>query len=415
MQGGGVGAARFFAQLGYRVIATDLRDKKALTSSLKTLSAYPITFVLGEHRFADIDRASLIVKNPGIPAHSPFLEYARKHKKRITNDADLFLSLAPHERIIGVTGTKGKTTTTMLIKHLLGPSALLVGTPGVSFFDYFFARREPRWIVGEFSSFDLEYIHQGPHMSVYTSLFSDHLNRYSSFAAYARAKSNLFRYQSSNDHAVLFRSTLIKRHLPRLRAQISWVGENDIPQAAKLASWRIARPAIALATHVARTLNVSPTLIARRLRSFEAPHGRLEIVRKTKDMIFINDTTSTNPGAACYSLRRLYEQFHEKMPLTIIAGGDDKSLPEKEIKEYAMLLKKYRVHVLLLPGPMTDKLKRHLPPKTPIVHSFNEAVAWFLIHQGVLALIPGAASFNMFLNEFDRAEHFIRAVKKQRV
>ena len=206
VHGGGVGAARFFARLGYKVIVTDLKAKKELSGSLKKLSGLDIRYILGRHRIKDITNSSLIVRNPGIPSDSPYLKAARNHKVPVTSDSELLLELAPREKIIGVTGTKGKTTTSMLIGHLLGKKACVLGIPGVSFFDYFYFRREPDWIVAEFSSFDLEYVKRSPHIAVFTSLFPDHLNRYPSFKKYASTKMNLIRYQTKGDIAILYSS-----------------------------------------------------------------------------------------------------------------------------------------------------------------------------------------------------------------
>ena len=137
INGGGVGAARFFAHLGMSVTVTDLKTKKELSQSLRTLAGLPIKYVLGKHRMEDIKQADLIIKNPGVPDSSPYIQKAKKLGKPITNDGALFLALAPRDHVIATTGTKGKTTTSLLIKHLLGTQAISVGIPGISFFDYF--------------------------------------------------------------------------------------------------------------------------------------------------------------------------------------------------------------------------------------------------------------------------------------
>lgn len=411
-QGGGVGAARFFARLGFPVCVTDHKPARELKESLNALKRFKnITYVLGRHRLEDIKKSALVVKNPAIPQLSPFVRAAHDAGIPVTNDAALFLSLAPREKIIGITGTKGKTTTAILLKHIIGARALLVGTPGISFFEYFFQHTEPKWIIAEFSSFDLECIRESPHIAVITSLFSDHLNRYPSFRAYVRAKMNLIRFQNMGDFAVLYQDPRIRHSIQKTRGSILWVHEKNIPKNMRRGSWRIATPSIALAVSASRILGMSENKIGKKILSFTAPHGRLEIIRTFRGRIFINDTTSTNPGAATFSLLKLKKHFGADLPITVITGGDDKAFPLHDLRMYAIFLKKMRFHLILLAGSMTEKLRRYLPDISPPTNSLQDAIERAAASPGVIVLAPGAASFNMFRNEFDRAEKFIKHVR----
>ena len=401
LSGGGVGAARFFAELGYSVTVTDAKPKTQLVASLHALRSYPIKYVLGRHRKKDFARADLVVKNPGILKTNRYLKSA----KRITNDAEIFLALAPHARTIGVTGTKGKTTTTMLIKHFLGKRAALVGVPGVSFLDYFFLSREPQWIVAEFSSFDLEYVRTSPHVAVVTSLFADHLNRYVSFSAYARAKMNIVRFQKKGDYAFLWKSLAVKWHCPRMLGTQIWVCDNkefSVP-------WNISRHSAFLAYTVARSLGVKRKDLVKKIKMFRPARGRLEIVVKRKGNIFINDTTATNPGAAAFSTLTLVKKYPKAV---VITGGEDKNIPLKDVLAYARVLRACKVSVVILPGSFSDKLVRILSVPYELARSMDDAVKRACGKGTVIALIPGAASFNMFANEFDRGDSFIRAARQ---
>lgn len=402
-----MGSARFFSRLGLAVTVTDLKTKKELAVSIAALRGYGnITYVLGRHRMYDIRRADLIIKNPGVPESSPYIERARKLGKPITNDGALFLELAPRDRLIGVTGTKGKTTTTLLIRHLIGKSAIAVGVPGVSFFDYFYMKKAPRWIVAEFSSFDLEYACVGPSIAVVTSLFADHLNRYRSFSKYARIKMNILCYQQPRDIAFLWQSPSITKYVPKTKNKKIWIGQK---QPLYTASWRVAPEAIAITTEIARHVGVPPSIIKKRLATFKAPTGRLEIIARKAGHIFINDTTATNPGSAIHSLEILARTFDTTHPITIITGGEDKKFQSRDIRAYAQAIKKIKIHPIIIPGSFSEKLIKHLT-EYETASTMQKAVMQAARNASVVALVPAAASFNMFKNEFDRAAKFIAAV-----
>ncbi len=411
--GGGVGIARFLAELGYQLTITDLRSKKELAPSLAQLKRYPrIRYALGKHDMRDIGRADLIVKNPAVPLESPFVRAAKKKKIPVTCDADIFLTLAPRGHIIGVTGTKGKTTTTLLIAHLLGKDAVALGVPGVSCFDVFMARLLPRWMVAEFSSFDLDLVSHGPRVAIITSLFADHLNRYPSFTAYAKAKMHIVARHTRKDRSFVWYDHTLARSFPKTyRGNRIWISERQLPAYARKASWRVARPAIALAVATARSLEVSERTIKKRLLSFDAPASRLEVVRKTRTTAFIDDTTSTSPGAAAFSLAAVAQKWKS---ITIITGGEDKKFSDKDIRIFADAIKKYRPRVILFPGSLSAKLKKHIDAPE-YAKTMSEAVRLAKDARGAIVLLPGAASFNMFQNEYDRSAQFQRAVRRLRL
>ena len=414
VQGGGVGAARFFARLGMNVTVTDLKQKKDLSVSLKRLRGLPIRYVLGKHRMVDIRKSDLIVKNPGVLARSPFIREAKKRKIPITNDAGLFLALAPPETIIGVTGTKGKTTMTMLLGHILGRRAAVVGTPGVSFFEYFFLKEEPEWVIGEFSSFDLEYVRSSPHIAVMTSLFADHLNRYASFDEYARFKMNIARFQNSSDFFIAYRSPRLRAHLTGLKSKVMFTREQNLSRRITQVSWRLPLELVAITYRVSKILEIPEKIFWAKVKNFKVPEGRLEIVARKKGRVYINDTTATNPGSAIHSLRAIRRAFGEKIRLLVITGGEDKLFPKDEIRQYAKDLQARADSVYMLPGSMTNTLAHYVRGGV-LCGSLEEAVSKASGTKGIIALVPGAASFNMFMNEFHRARVFIKAVRRLKI
>lgn len=413
MHGGGVGAARFFARLGFRVVVTDKKSARELAHSRAKLRGLPIRYVLGGHRMSDIRNADLIVKNPGVPKNSPHISYAQKRGIPVTNDGGIFLELVPRERLIGVTGTKGKTTTTLLIAHMLGKQAYAVGTPGISFFDYFFHHPSPRWIVAEFSSFDLEYARSSPSFAVLTSLFADHLNRYRSFREYARTKMNLLRFQNAQDVTIAWSSREIKKYIPKTQSTKVLAGKANVRALRRFISWQVSPESVALAAEVARQLGISRSEIIKKLRSFQLPPGRFEVIAHKRGRTFINDTTATNPGAATHSLIMLAGEFNARRPITIIIGGEDKKFPSADIRSFARTIRKYDIHPVIIPGSFSEKLKKMLK-SYETAEALPDAVERASASASIIALIPGAASFNMFKNEFHRGDMFKKAVRQWR-
>ena len=119
--GRGVNVARFLAECGAILTITDLKTEKELAPSIKQLKKYKgLTFILGRHRLSDFREANIVIKAAGVPLDSPYINEARKHKISVLMDASLFAKLAPKEvKIIGVTGTRGKSTVVHLIHHIL--------------------------------------------------------------------------------------------------------------------------------------------------------------------------------------------------------------------------------------------------------------------------------------------------------
>ncbi|MEK7624177.1 MAG: UDP-N-acetylmuramoyl-L-alanine--D-glutamate ligase [Patescibacteria group bacterium] len=410
LNGGGVGSARFFSRQGAKVTVTDLKSKKALSASLAKLSSFPdIKYVLGKHRLADFLASDLIVKNPAIPWNNHFLKKAQSQGIPVVTDTIIFFNQAP-ALIVGITGTKGKSTTATLLAKLLKkkyPRVWLAGNIGESFLDKLPKVKPQDVVVAELSSFQLEdlaLIKKSPQIAIITNIFPDHLNRYASFREYAQAKTNIFLHQKPTDYLIindndkflvkLTKKTKAKKHLLKT-TNLSPLEIN-----------------IALATEAARILEAPQKEIARVLKNFRGLAGRQEIIRKFQNRIFINDTTATNPTAVLVALQFVTRKYRQ--PIILIAGGQDKNL---NYEKMAQEINKKVKRLVLLPGSATEKLKKHLKKEFSEAENMEEAVkkAYDLSQTGDLVLLsPGAASFNLFENEFDRGAQFNQYVKKLR-
>ncbi len=412
--GGGIGDVRFFHQVGAKVTVTDQKTETELTSALEALKNLPITFHLGEHLQSDIEDTDFIIKNPSVPDNHPLLEIARNLNKPVLMRSSLFASLS-EATIVGITGTRGKTTTTMMIHHLLSSlltdkKVLLGGNIlGVSDLELLSKIDDPQQtiVVLELSSWQLQgfkHANLSPHIAVVTNLFPDHLNRYQTLADYYQDKQAIIVNQQPEDVAILNQDQPeCKQWAETAVSQIKWFSKNDLPETLHLKiPGEHNRANAAAAIKVAEAFDVHPDQVVDVLNQFEGVPYRLETVSIHQGVSYINDTTATTPEAVNVALKSM------KVPPIHIVGGSDKGLP---LELLADSINHYSKKVILLKGSGTDKLKPLLNQDkivgefSNLTDAFNQAVS--LAESGDIVLLsPGFASFGMFVNEFDRGEQF---------
>jgi UDP-N-acetylmuramoylalanine--D-glutamate ligase len=208
---GGVGVTRYLVSQGAEVTVTDLGDEASLRPSLDALSDLPVRYRLGEHVEEDFDTADLIVRNPGVPFNSPWLQRARERGVPIEMEMSLFFRACPAP-IIGITGTKGKTTTATLCAAILErfhPETVLAGNMGTSALNQLDRIKPDTPVVLELSSWQLEGLadyEMSPEIAVLTNISQDHLNRYASMEDYIEAKRHMTRFQRSEDWFIINRN-----------------------------------------------------------------------------------------------------------------------------------------------------------------------------------------------------------------
>jgi len=393
LHGGGVGTARFFLDQGAKVLITDLKTKTQLkdsVASLPRLSLGRLTMVLGRHREEDFVNADLIIKNPDVSSNSPFLKIARKNNIPIKSDIQIFFDFCPAE-IIGITGTKGKSTVASLLFEILKKKyhTVLAGNIGVSPLEFLDKIKGESKVILELSSFILEDLQKSPHIAIITNFFPDHLNRYRNFSEYVEAKKTIFKYQDKNDFLII--NEELKKFSRGAKSKIYYFDGNN--ESAVIAT--------------AKLLRVPNKEIQRVISVFKGVPHRQEFVADKKGVKYFNDTAATNPGAVKYTLDRFKDS-----KIILIAGGEDKKLNYRAL---AKDIGESVEHLILLPGSASDLIERDLK-KFSIhrVKSMKGAVkkAFKLAERGgIVILSPGAASFNLFKNEFDRGEQFKKAVK----
>jgi UDP-N-acetylmuramoylalanine--D-glutamate ligase len=426
IQGGGAGSARFLLKAGADLTVTDLKSEKDLAGSVKLISKSGIKFVLGRHRKEDFKRADIIVKNPGVPQESPFIFYAQNLGKPVLSDAQIFFRFVPREKIIGVTGTKGKSTTCRLLEHFLKRrfNIRLIGLPGSSALEDLMRRGNelPDYFIYELSSFSLENFKTSPKYALITNLFPDHLNRYSSFGEYLKAKENIFIHQqigdvlwlNKRDPISIAEAKKIKKAENRQKIIFFSPSQNPVPVKKSIQAKLISPVSIGAGRKVAEFFGVSAAEINKLISSYSGQEGRLQYLGKINGVYVINDTTATNPDSALFGISRVLKCFSlAESRLILISGGDDKNLDYHDFSRRIAGLKK----IIFLSGTATDKIidaaKEFSLNRYFLASTISEATAhaFKAAKRGDIILFsPAAASFNMFKNEFDRGTAFKQAV-----
>lgn len=438
---GGLGVARWLAEQGADVTVTDLRSADELRPSLEALRDYPIRFVLGEHRREDFERAEIVVRNPAVPRESPWLALARAAGARIEMEMTLFFRACPAP-IIGVTGTKGKTTTATLCATILRQwreDTVLAGNLGRSALEALATIRPDTPVVLELSSWQLEGLDEhgmSPHIAVLTTISPDHLDRYPSFEAYIDAKRAIARHQRASDWFVVNRDDPVAWSCRTAgRGQVVPFGHDDGTSdgafwAGDRLLWRwrgvehelLRRDELplpgdhavlnALAAAAAALLR-GATLghAARGLRSATPVPHRLELVATIDGVDYVNDTAATAPAAVLAAVRTFGHR-----PIVLIGGGAAKGV---DLSELARVVAQTVRAVVLLDGTATPAYQAALTAAGARVcgpfRSMEDAVrcaAELAEPGGVVLLSPGCASFGLFRDEFHRGEAFRLAVRQ---
>lgn len=446
LHGGGIGTVKFLVAHGAKVIATDLRTKEQLSSSLEKLKGLKnVTYVLGQHRMEDFSNVDMVIKNPAAYWTDKYVEFALKNKIPVEMDSSLFFKLCKNP-IIGVTGTKGKTTTASLIYEILkyaGKNPVKIGIGQVSVLDKLLTLKKDSIPVFELSSWRLSALGRAkisPHIAVFKNIMPDHLNYYGTMEKYLQDKKYIFSNQKSKDWLVVngddeqlvqaskeARAQIIKFSYHTLKGSKAVFIEdgviylnngNDIKKLA--ATKDITIPGahnlsnVMAAIGAAYAFGLTDIEIKKALPQIKGVPHRLEFVREFNGIKFYNDTAATIPNAAISALNAF------EKPIVLIAGGTDKNL---DFSEFAKEIIEKTKDMVLLKGNATEKLlaklKNHCEEdflrNIEIVDSMEAAVAVALgkaANGDIVLLSPGAASFGLFLNEFDRGDKFKDAVKK---
>ena len=420
---GGVGSARYFAKKGCDVLVTDVKTEDELKPSLEKLKEFDgIKYHLGGHKNEDIDWADLIIKNQAIKPSNPYLVYAREKGKDIKTDVGIFLKSVNPKNIIGVTGTKGKSTTASLIYEVLKNAdrkVILSGNIGKSVLDSIEIVTDDMLIVLEISSFQLESfdaIKISPKYSVITNIYPDHLNYYLNFEEYIAAKKLIAAHQTENDFLFINKEDKItnsKEFLGGVKSEIIFYSSEDLPgDFEPLLAGKYNLSNLAAAYAVSKVLKIDDKAALKTLADFQGVEFRLQLIKEWNGVKIYNNTTATAPEPAIESLKTFPNCI-------LIAGGMNKGL---DYKEFSEAIDTFAKDVYFLDGDATSEIINNLRNNASSVSKHHTPYQNFFdilqtiklnLQQGDTVLFsPGATSFNLFQNEFDRGRKFNEAVEK---
>ncbi len=421
VHGGGAGVARFLARSGASVRVTDLQPSDRLQGSLESLRGLDVAYTLGRHDEADLDGVDLVVRNPAVPRESPFVREAQARGIPVHMEMSLFLVACPSRHVIGITGTKGKTTTTTLVGEILraaGVDVVVAGNLRISALDQIDRIGTGTTVVLELSSFQLEgldAIEQSPRVTAVTNLMPDHLNRYVSMEAYVDAKRRAFMYQGKEGVVALNREDERSVDLARgVQGAVAWFGpETPVPGFTDNARGWAGPHNLAnarCAATLAREVGASEEAIEATMRTFGGVAYRQELVRVLRGVRYVNDTAATTPDATLAALASI------PGPIVLIAGGADKGLEFAGLGAALSRTGGPVTDVVLLEGSATDRLVAHAGHglvrgrHARLADAVTQASA-LAVAGGAVLLSPGCASFGMFRNEFDRGDQFNALVR----
>ncbi|GAB3705355.1 UDP-N-acetylmuramoyl-L-alanine--D-glutamate ligase [Spirosoma flavus] len=432
----GVGAALLAQAKGFSVF---LSDKGALKESYRTtLEKAGIPFEEGTHTEARILSADEVIKSPGIPEKAPLIQQLRAQNTPVISEIE-FAARYTKAKLIGITGSNGKTTTTLLIYHLLKTAGLnvgLAGNVGDSFAEQVIADTFDYYVL-ELSSFQLDDMYD-VHLDVRVllNITPDHLDRYGyNFQNYIDSKFRILQNARSDDTFIYFaesqpiQNELAKRSIVVNRLPVSlqspvmpggYIQDGKLIAQRNGHSFAVAQADTPLrgphnainmlsAILVAQTLGVTNEAIMAGLTSFHNAAHRLEPAGTIAGIQFINDSKATNVDSVFYALSSM------ETPTIWIAGGQDKGNDYTQLDDVVS----QKVKALICLGVNNHKLIEHFGRKIAQIfetQQVDEAIAKGLEwgeSGDVVLLSPACASFDLFKNYEDRGNQFKEAVRKK--
>lgn len=417
--GRGVGDTDFMAKNEAELIVTDKKSESDLAASLALLKQYPtITYVLGEHTMSSFEGRDSILKAAGVPSDSEYIAHAKKQKIPVYMSAALVSRIVSKHlegvTIIGVTGTRGKTTVTQLIAYILRSSGLTVhiggNVRGVANLPLLDVIEDGDFLVLELDSWQLQGFGDmeiSPHISVFTSFMDDHMNYYhGDRERYFSDKAHIYEHQTKYD--VLIASTQAEEEIRKRNKKCSVT----VPEKRHLVMKLIGEHnlvAANLAYEAALQCGVSNEDIEKAIALFPGVEGRLQdlgMVGKNQIRV-LNDNNATTADATIAAIEAVIDTYRKK-PIVIL-GGADKGLPLTKLEEMLLIMVK---EVIFLEGTGTDKI--NLPKKYQYATLSECLTKAMSLAEGddVVLFSPGFASFSKeFNNEYERNDAFLQLVK----
>ncbi len=432
----GHAAALFLRRQGAQVTVSDIRSAEALAKELPALLEEGIAVETGGHGLLTFRRQDLIVVSPGVPLTTPELQQVRKLGLPITGEVELAAQFLK-TKILAITGSNGKTTTTTLCGEILKAAGLTtqvggnIGIPVIELVDAAENTSADAWSVLEISSFQLETTELfRPKIAVILNITPDHLDRHGTYEDYALVKERIFGAQTAEDFLVLNGDDArVQQAASRAKAQVYWFSRTKLVRqgaavlqgsivfrADEHSSFEPILPVSAIplkgdhnvenvlaAVCAARLAGVSGEVIAKAVRAFHAVEHRLEFVAEIAGVQYFNDSKATNVDATMKAVAAFPGGIH------LILGGKDKNSDYTELKP----LLEQRVKAVYTIGAAAEKIEREIVGATEVISSKTLASALAAAASAaqpdeVILLAPACASFD----QFESYEHRGRVFKE---
>ncbi len=399
----------------------DLRNKNEINKILKKIKINKKIKLQTEKNFNNnLEEFSLLFRSPGWPISCPGIQKAIQMGSKLSSPMNLFFQLCPTKNIIGVSGSKGKGTTSSLIYQIINNNnkkCFLGGNIGIAPFEFINKIRKNDFVVLELSSFQLEDLSYSPKIAVLTNIFKEHLspadptnpNFHKNFKFYVDAKINIAAYQKKDEYLIV--NQKIKKYLKKYKLKSKIIYFQKSKTKSKLVG-DFNQENIAAAEIVAKILKINKKIITKTINNFSNLEHRLEFVRQINNVNYFDNSFSTTPESTIADLKSF------KKNIILLAGGSDKGANflklAKEIKKRVKL-------IIFFPGKGSDRIIKSLKsvnfPSEKIKTCNNMQAAVKLANQkstekDTVLLSTACASFGIFKNYKERGSLFKEAVQK---
>ncbi len=402
----------FLLSRGAKITVFDKQDIETQKESFEVVSG-------DNYLSAGLLDFDYVVRSPGVYRFLPEIIEAEKKGVIVTSPIKIFFNECK-STIIGVTGTKGKGTTTTLIKEILqsaGKEVFLVGNIGKPYLEIIPDLKEDSMIVMEMSSFQLIDMDKSPHISIVLNITSDHMDWHKDQEEYVNAKKNIVSHQNEGDYALLNEEYDSSRSFSEYtKGKVVFFSKGKLEEKYKqnlLLRGEHNLENIAAAVGVAKILKISDDLILEVLSKFKGLEHRLELVKSVRGITFYNDSFATGPVATIAAVKSFTE------PETLILGGSDKGLDYDDLG--VEISNKENVKNIILIGEIRMKIKKSLEKAkfSGKIYDLESSAMDKIVDKaleitpkgGVVILSPSAASFDMFENYKDRGNKYKKAVE----
>jgi len=426
--GGALNDAIFLAQHGAILTITDLKTEVELQSSLDKLKKYKnIKYVLGGHDIKDFQNADMILQMGNVREDSPYLLEARKNNIPIFVSESLFVKYAEGINVVGTTGTRGKTMTTMLIYEILSKSIKdrkvylggnIRNTSTLALLDKV---KSGDIVVMELDSWALHGLGDlkiSPHISVFTSFMEDHMNHYlGDMKAYFNDKANIFKYQNKEDFLIINPklNKLINKN--STKAKLIKADVKQVENFKFIVPGEHQKMNLSLAYEVAKLFDIKESQIKKIVKEFKGVEGRLEFLRDYKGIKIYNDNNATTPEATIAGINAF--TLKPKQNLILISGGSTKNI---NLDNFVKVINKKVDQLYLIPGTGSQELLKYkIEPYLYLGKNLKDIIKEVFKNakkslpagrQGDVVLFsPAFASFGMFKNEYDRNDQFVKIIR----